>query len=414
MIQRQLTYQARRSVPPQRGAGHAAPAVYAWSCSSSSTSSRSNPEQQEAGGRDAGDGGGGQASARELRRRLRHGRKSARRREIHHVNFLGGARTAGVHAPLVDPRSRHPPRFQPALRVHAATSRWGRKGSTGTPSRPLTSSIVTGGKVTLTQRPSRCTSWSVSFTERTQQQHDLPTTCATILTLRNDLIALGLDPDDRTARTARSNAFGFDFQRSTADNLLNARRGYQFALHAELGGTTSAGHVQLSTPCRPTPGTTCRFGDASSIANRVQLGSIDAVAAMIASNVPFAKKYFLGGATSMRGWGRYEVSPLSESGLADRRQQPLRFQLRAPRGRCAGRSAACCSSTPATSGPTNGASCSGDLVYAGGGRRCGTETPVGPVRFDFGYQLNRIDGLLVDGAEQTRPWRLHFSIGQAF
>ena len=31
--------------------------------------------------------------------------------------------------------------------------------------------------------------------------------------------------------------------------------------------------------------------------------------------MPFAKKYFLGGATSIRGWGRYEVSPLSGSGL---------------------------------------------------------------------------------------------------
>src|SRR6185503_1361279 len=29
------------------------------------------------------------------------------------------------------------------------------------------------------------------------------------------------------------------------------------------------------------------------------------------TNVPFSKRYFLGGATSLRGWGRYEVSPLS-------------------------------------------------------------------------------------------------------
>ena len=31
--------------------------------------------------------------------------------------------------------------------------------------------------------------------------------------------------------------------------------------------------------------------------------------------MPFAKKYFLGGATSIRGWGRYEISPLSGSGF---------------------------------------------------------------------------------------------------
>ena len=32
------------------------------------------------------------------------------------------------------------------------------------------------------------------------------------------------------------NALGFDFQHSTADNLLNAHRGYQIAFHAEQAG----------------------------------------------------------------------------------------------------------------------------------------------------------------------------------
>jgi outer membrane translocation and assembly module TamA len=42
------------------------------------------------------------------------------------------------------------------------------------------------------------------------------------------------------------------------------------------------------------------------------------------------------------------------------------------------------------------------------------ETPVGPIRLDLGYQLNRVDGLLISGNPQLRPWRVHFSIGQAF
>ena len=42
------------------------------------------------------------------------------------------------------------------------------------------------------------------------------------------------------------------------------------------------------------------------------------------------------------------------------------------------------------------------------------ETPIGPIRFDLGYQLNEIPGLLVNGSPQPRPWRIHFSIGQAF
>ena len=54
-----------------------------------------------------------------------------------------------------------------------------------------------------------------------------------------------------------------------------------------------------------------------------------------------------------------------------------------------------------------------DLRYAiGPGLRY--QTPIGPIRFDFGYQLNPIPGLLVNGSPQTRRWRMHFSIGQAF
>jgi outer membrane translocation and assembly module TamA len=41
-------------------------------------------------------------------------------------------------------------------------------------------------------------------------------------------------------------------------------------------------------------------------------------------------------------------------------------------------------------------------------------TPVGPVRVDFAYQLNPIEGLLVDGLPESRRWRVHFSLGQAF
>ena len=54
-----------------------------------------------------------------------------------------------------------------------------------------------------------------------------------------------------------------------------------------------------------------------------------------------------------------------------------------------------------------------DLVYAAGpGLRY--LTPIGPARIDIGYQLNRIPNLLVNGKPEVRPWRIHFSIGQAF
>jgi outer membrane translocation and assembly module TamA len=54
-----------------------------------------------------------------------------------------------------------------------------------------------------------------------------------------------------------------------------------------------------------------------------------------------------------------------------------------------------------------------DLRYSvGPGLRY--QTPIGPIRFDVGYQLNPIEGLLVNGQPQSRRLRFHFSIGQAF
>ena len=49
-------------------------------------------------------------------------------------------------------------------------------------------------------------------------------------------------------------------------------------------------------------------------AGQGRLGSIDAYGDQD-THVPFFKRYFLGGATNLRGWGRFEVSPLSGAGL---------------------------------------------------------------------------------------------------
>ena len=136
---------------------------------------------------------------------------------------------------------------------------------------------------------------------------------STILTLRNNLIALGLDPDTGQ-QDGTLNALGFDLQHSTADNLLNARRGYQIAFHAEQAGRIVPGtfnYYAVSVDARHY----LPIGGRWSSPAALQFGNIRRRRSTEPSNVPFSKKYFLGGATSVRGWGRYEVSPLSGSGL---------------------------------------------------------------------------------------------------
>ena len=124
------------------------------------------------------------------------------------------------------------------------------------------------------------------------------------------------------------------------------------------------------------------------------------------------RSYFLGGATSVRGWGRYEISPLGSSGLPIGGNAMIGFSSE---GRLAfGAKAGGVAFLDAGQVWADaGAVRLGDLRYAAGvGFRY--QTPVGPLRLDLGYQLTPIPGLLVNGTAQLRPWRLHFSIGQAF
>jgi len=328
--------------------------------------------------------------------------------EYHHVNFLGGARTAGVHArwSSLDRGLRldftQPYFFAPHFSLGAEAQQW----YTYT---PAYRSVVTGGKATFTHRSSAQTSWAVSLTS----EHDDSSVEQSALSdpkLYADLIALGLNPV--TGKQVGSlNALGVDLQHSTADNLLNARKGYQIAFHAEEAGRVLPGtfnYVAISADGRHY----LPVSDKIVWANRLQLGDIRPTGNSD-ENVPFSKKYFLGGATSIRGWGRYEVSPLgAESGEPVGGNSLLAFtsEIRAVlSGNFGG--------VLFLDGGNVWADSFGynlrDLRYAiGPGLRY--QTPIGPIRFDLGYQLNPISGLIVNGQPQQRRWRLHFSIGQAF
>jgi outer membrane protein insertion porin family/translocation and assembly module TamA len=326
--------------------------------------------------------------------------------EYHHLNFLGDARTAGAHVrwSSLDRGVRldfnQPYFFHPHFSLGGEAQQW----YTVT---PAYNSTVSGVKAIVTERLSQRTSWAVSLTS----ERDQSSIAANVLAdpkFRPTLIALGLDP-----RTGKQNgtldALGFDAQHSTADNILNAHRGYQIAFHTEEAGKFLPGsfkYYAVSADGRHY----LPIGETLVIASRLQLGSITAPAADVTS-VPLSKKYFLGGATSVRGWGRYEISPLSE-GLPIGGNSLLAFseELRAMLHGNLGGVLFLDGGNVWAAGWTIKLN---DLRYAiGPGLRY--QTPIGPIRLDLGYQLNPIPGLLVNGTPQTRRWRIHFSIGQAF
>lgn len=327
--------------------------------------------------------------------------------EYHHLNFLGGARTAGVHVRYssldrgVRLDATQPYFLSPRVSLGAEVQDW----STFT---PAYQSVVAGAKITLTHRSSTRTSWAVSVSS----EHDSSRVADGVLsdlTLRNNLIALGLNPDTGE-QNGSLNALGVDVQHSTADDILNARRGYQLSVHAEEAGRITPGTFKYST-LSADGRHYLPMGDRLVFASRVQIGMIRP-SGNDQGNIPFSKRYFLGGATTVRGWGRFEISPLSGSGLPVGGDALLAVsgELRATlRGNLGG--------VLFVDGGNVWADSLGyrlnDLRYAiGPGLRY--QTPVGPLRFDFGYQLNPVPGLLVDGLPQSRRWRMHFSIGQAF
>jgi len=323
-----------------------------------------------------------------------------------HVNFFGGARHAGFEGKWssLDRGVRIDYTEPYFFASHFAMNVEGRAWKAVEPVYSLDS---LGGRVTLRHQANSVNYWAVSLINEFQRS-SISNAGLEDFSIRNNLIALGLDP--RTGQTrGTTGAIAFDINHNTTNNILDANRGYVLAAHVEEAGKWLWGtynYWEVRGEARHYVTVARRFV----YANRINLGTIDALGN--AASVPFFKRYFLGGATSIRGWGRYEVSPLSGFGLPIGGFTMLEgsSEVRMPlAGKLGGVAFFDYGNVWADSLKFSG----GNMQFAAGpGLRY--LTPVGPARVDFGYQLNRIPNLLVNGKPESRHWRIHFSIGQAF
>jgi outer membrane protein assembly complex protein YaeT len=332
-----------------------------------------------------------------------------------HRNFLGGARVAGVEGKWSSldrgVRANFTQPFFLGVRQSLSIN-----GQNWYYNEPVYRLATNGGRIALNRERSRrdpvlgrgVTTLVSGALVYEFQSYRISNEALADLSLRDELIALGLDP-----RTGRRDgtlaALALDLRRDTTDSLLNATHGYVVSAHAEQAGWWLPGsydYFEISGEVRHF----LPIGSRTVLATRGRLGSIDGRGTV--EHVPFFKRYFLGGATSLRGWGRYEVAPLSASGLPLGGHSFVELSAEA-RVAAFGKVGfvAFVDAGNVWSGSWNVDL--GDLrVAAGPGLRY--DTPLGPVRFDVGVQLTPIDNLLVDGKPERRQWRMHFSIGHAF
>lgn len=324
-----------------------------------------------------------------------------------HLNLFGGAQKFGAEAKWssldrgVRLDYREPYFFARHLSMNFDGQAWQAR-------EPVYSTNQVGGRVTLRHQAVPQQFWSISLASEYQRSVITPAALEDF-GIRDELIALGLDPrGDPTDGTLT--AVAVNFNRNTTNSLLDARRGYLVDGRVEkaapwLRGTydfwaaTAEGRHYLSV------------GERVTVANRLRFGSI-AAADDLDINVPFYRRYFLGGASSLRGWGRFEVSPLSGFGFPIGGLSMIEgsSEVRVPLW---GKFGAVAFLDYGNVWAESWSFDARDLRYAvGPGLRY--QTPIGPARFDVGYQLNPIEGLLVNGEPEKRRFRLHFSIGQAF
>jgi outer membrane protein assembly complex protein YaeT len=322
------------------------------------------------------------------------------------LNFMGGARslgartawsslTRGAQLDLVQPYI-----FHSRLKLVFDGHYWHN-------TEPAYTLSAAGGRVGVLGDIDRVTTMSLSFWSE-DQRSQVTEAALQDLSLRDELIALGIDPVSGE-QGGLLTSIALAAERDTTRNPLDPRQGYALSTHLERAGGWLPGafdFLEWRLGGRHYQPLTRR----AVLATRLRLSTIDPAGG--SATLPFARRYFLGGSTSLRGWGRYEVSPLSSTGLplGGRSLLEASAELRA---RVKGNFGVAVFADAGNVWPAEWQWDLGDLrADTGAGLRY--TTPVGPARFDLAWQLTPIAGLVVDGMPSTRRWRIHFSIGQAY
>jgi len=219
------------------------------------------------------------------------------------------------------------------------------------------------------------------------------------LTNVDNRVERALDPEATpNYATVSATAFGLDWNRT--DDLTNPTRGWIVSGEVDpaggvLGG--DVGFIRLLGTLRVFVPLPWRFG----LATRGRIGTMDPIAG--SDEIPLWERFYAGGIDSVRGYARRRVGPLAgDEPLGGRSLMDGSFELRRPVAKALmlavfvdGGQLSLDSFDLPTSGWQFGTGFGVHYV-----------TPIGPIRFDIGFPLDR--------RGDDDAWQLHVSVGGAF
>ena len=341
VVRRQLTFRPGEPLPPEPPAGEPAEAVQPRAvpvrehragrhrgasptpCRCAVTVTKSNHKKVNFG---VGYGSEEKARARD---RLAP-REHLRRRADARLSARYSSLDRGVRLTFKEPYS-----FSPRWRS-ASTARSGIRAS------PPSTSTRRGGRVTVTRQFARAggpvlggrpaMALSLYLHQRVRGLHDRHRDRSRTSSLRDELIALGLDPTATARARGQRSALSASTPAATRPTTCSTPSAATWRrVHLEQAGRGLRGDLRLREVS--TEGRITTSSGTSRLSPSQVRGGIIGPNGDAEHAVPFFKRYFLGGATNLRGWGRFEVAPLSAERAcrsAARASSNASLEVRAP------------------------------------------------------------------------------------
>lgn len=207
---------------------------------------------------------------------------------------------------------------------------------------------------------------------------------------------------DYGLQEAGASAVGLTFDRNRTDNPLDPQSGYRTYATIEvatdaLGGTANYGRFEL--------GASAHLGLTRSLVLRGGLSHAFVVTpGEVRDDLPFNKRFFLGGANSVRGYVEGEAASFDAAGKLVGDESYLLGQVELEQRVTAKWSLVGFLDVAGIARDFAAYPANEVLASVGGGVRW--RTPIGPVRLEYGYNLHRRD--------HDPVGTLHFSVGYPF